>query len=95
MVEYEVSHFGISQILSQDSVDPAALFSRNGYFSCLRVFANLVCGVITLFRCEIVGKQIQSQCFEASCFPWRFSMLCSSAGRFSMLCSNAGRAMFS
>ena len=59
MVEYEVGHFGMSQILSQDSVDPAALFSRNGYFSCLLVFENLVFGAMTLFRCEIVGKQIQ------------------------------------
>ena len=45
MVEYEVGHFGISEILSQDSVDPAALFGRNEYFSCLRVFANLFLSV--------------------------------------------------
>ena len=32
MVEYEVGHFGISQILSQDTGDPAALLGRNGYF---------------------------------------------------------------
>ena len=61
MVEYVVGHSSMSQILSQDIVDPAALFSRNEYFSCLRVFANLVFGVMTLFRCEIVAKQIQSQ----------------------------------
>ena len=61
MVEYEVGHFGISENLSQDSVAPAALFGRNVYLSCLRVFANPVFGVTTLFRCEIVGKQIQRQ----------------------------------
>ena len=61
MVGYDVGHFVMFEILSQDSVDPAALFGRNEYFSCLRVFANLVFGVTTLFRCEIVGKQIQSQ----------------------------------
>ena len=61
MVGYEVGPFGISETLSQDSVDSAALFGRNVYLSCLRVFANLVFGVTTLFRCEIVGKQIQSQ----------------------------------
>ena len=60
MVEYEVGHFGMSQILSQDTVDPAALFNRNVYFSCLLVFDNLG-DVITLFRFEIVGKQVQSQ----------------------------------
>ena len=58
VVEYEVGHFGISQILSQDSVDRAALLTRNGSFSGLLVFANLVVGVMTLIRYEIVGKQI-------------------------------------
>ncbi len=75
MVEYEVGHSIVSQVLSQDCVNPAALFTRDFYFSCLRVFADLVFVVITLLRCELVAEQINSQCFEAL-----FSMLCSSAG---------------
>ena len=60
MVEYEVGHFGIFQILSQGTVDPAALLARNGYFSCVPVCLHLVCVVVTLLRCEIVGKPIYS-----------------------------------
>ena len=60
MFEYVESHSSMSQILSQDTVDPAALFSRNVYFSCLLVFDNLG-DVNSLFGFEIVGKQIQSQ----------------------------------
>ena len=66
MVEYELGHSSISQILSQHTVDPAALLCRKGYFSCLPVPLNLVSVVILLCRCEIVGKQIYSQRFEAS-----------------------------
>ena len=77
MVEYEMADLGISQVLSQDHVNPAALLLRDGYFSCLRVFANLVFVFMTLVRFELGAKQMNSQCFEAI-----FSMLCSSAGRF-------------
>ena len=66
MVEYELRHSSISQILSQHSVDPAALLCRNDYFSCLPVMLNLVFVVIFLCRCEIVRQQIYSQRFEAS-----------------------------
>ena len=61
MVEYEVGHFGISQILSLHTFDPAALLARNVYFSSLIVSAILVFGFITLARCELMGKQIHSQ----------------------------------
>ena len=49
MVEYETGDLGISEILSQDGVDRAALFRREGFD-----FANLVLGVLYLLWCEMV-----------------------------------------
>ena len=75
MVEYESHYFALSQVLSQEHVNQTPLLVRDGYFSCLRVFANLVFVLITLVRCELGAKQINSQCFEGI-----VNMLCSSAG---------------
>ena len=83
MVEYEMADSGISQVLSQDGVDRAALFRVEGF-----AFAKLVHGVLFLFLRKVMCQNILSQCSEGS---RQFSMLCSSAVRFSMLCSSAVR----
>ena len=83
MLEYEMADSGISQVLSQDGVDRAALFRREGF-----VFAKLVHGVLSLCLRKLICQNILSQCSEGS---REFSMLCSSAVRFSMLCSSAVR----
>ena len=51
MVEYEMADSGISQVLSQDNVDRAALFVREGV-----VFAKLVHGVLSLCLRKLMSK---------------------------------------
>ena len=82
MVEYEMADSCISQVLSQDDVEQAALFRVEGL-----VFAKLVHGALFLLLRKVICQNIVSQCSDGS---RRFSMLCSSAVR-SMLCSSAVR----
>ena len=67
VLEYVESDSGITQVFSQDDVDEAALFRRDGC-----AFAKLVFSVLLLFCCELVCKNILDQFFE------RFVVLCSS-----------------
>ena len=81
MVEYEIDDSGISQVLSQDDVDQAALIRRDGF-----AFPELVRGVLHLRLCEVVGQDVLCQCSEGST---AFSILCKCA--VSTLCSSAVR----
>ena len=67
VLEYVESDSGITQVFSQDGVDEAALFRRDGC-----AFAKLVFWVLLLFFCELVCKNILDQFFE------RIVVLCSS-----------------
>ena len=59
MLEYVESDSGITQIFSQDDVDEAALFRRDGCG-----FGKLVFSVLLLFCCELVCKNILDQFVE-------------------------------
>ena len=60
MVEYEMADSGISQVLSQDGVDHAALFRREGV-----VFAKLVHGVLALCLRKVMCQNIVKRCSVA------------------------------
>ena len=59
MLEYVESDSGITQIFSQDDVDEAAFFRRDGCG-----FGKLVFSVLLLFCCELVCKNILDQFVE-------------------------------
>ena len=69
--EYVVSDPGISQFFSQDIVDEAALFRRDGV-----AFAKVVLWVFFLLCCEVVCKNIIGQFSETILIV---GVLCSSA----------------
>ena len=75
VLEYVESDPGITQVFSQDGVDEAALFRRDGC-----AFAKLVFSALLLFWCEVVRKNILDQFFET------IVVLCSSA----VCCSTLG-----
>ena len=80
-VPYVIHDLSVSQVLTQYSVDRGALLRRDGL-----VFADLVRWISRLFWCEVVGQDIQSQCFECKCMH---SMLCSSTGMIASLTMNS------
>ena len=80
VLEYVESDPSITQVFSQDDVDEAALFRRDGC-----VFAKLVFWVLLLFWCEVLRKNILDQIFETIVVLCS-SVLCSSA----VCCSTLG-----
>ena len=72
MVEQEEGDSGITQMLSQDDVDQAALCCIDGF-----AFVELVPAVSLLCICELVCQNVLCQCSVVGITA--FTMLCSSA----------------
>lgn len=90
VVENEMGHTDITQILSQHDFNPTALCSCDPYIACLPVSTNLILLNLFMFEQQLTGNQICNQWFKPECLRilWKCSTICSSAG-FNMLCSNA------
>ena len=66
MLEYVISDPGFSQVFSQDIVDEAALFRRDGF-----AFAKVLRWVLVLLCCAIVCQNIIGQFFGNDSHRWR------------------------
>ena len=82
MVEQEEGDSGITQMLSQDDVDQAALCCIEGFAS-----VELVLAVSLLCICELVCQNVLCQCSAVGITA--FTMLCSSAVQLGVLSGSA------
>ena len=67
MVDNQEGYLGMSKILSEDVVNPTALFIRDLYSACLLFSANLIYVFHVLFEQQLIGEQTESHWLKSAC----------------------------